>query len=316
MILEFLLATALVLGFAIKLWAVFATRASASVNPLFFGLLFVILFHGAWALLSYFNQENGLPLEFLLRGRYVVLLTFGFFFAAYSIYLSTDNNALRYSLIALLGLAGQLTNTLISLTDLVVTGINVLPDRTQALRGELYPLFPAYMLLTNAIAGVSLVVGYFLTDSSTRKTTLWNMMISVSPVVIPTAIMLFTFSRGFAFSLTTVVPLMTTAMVLLLTLNNKEHRVIDVRIYLPFSLERELVSKLIKAVSKFLIRHNTYKQTSDLIERALLLYSLKKNDFVVSQAAIAMGINRTTLYSICRRHNIVFENNDKGDKDS
>ena len=192
-------------------------------------------------------------------------------------------------------------------SDLVVAGYREASYTLTAVKGNYYFLFQAFTLVTVFTVLGSLIAGYV--RATDRRTELQNvyMLVALAPITILSLSVTVLLVFGISFNVAAVFPLATTFFVAVLAMAEKEHGITDIRIYLPFSAERSLMSELVKAGALFSIRKNNFKATADKIEKALLLYSLRKNDFTVSKAAKDMGINRTTLYSICRRHEIEFD---------
>lgn len=296
-----------VIGFLLKVWVLYITRTHAVRDLLFYSLLCVFALQNLWEIIGFFEKDTGIPMQWYFRTYYVLLIAVTAFLVIYALKVARISRTSFVFYSVIWAVASISLAFAILFTDLVVAGYKPAAYTLTAIQGPLYVLFRLFTLGTIVTVISALIYGY--RTSSTRRAEIQNLyfLLALAPLILVSLLVTALLMLGISFNMAVVFPLATTLFVLILALSETEHGITDIRIYLPFSAERQLVTRLTKSGALFSIRKRSLKQTSDDIEKALLLYSLSKNEYRVSAAAKDMGVNRTTLYSICRRHEVDVE---------
>ena len=302
-----ILAVPAILGLVLKLWVLYIARDRVRSGWVFYGLLLAFVAQNLWEVIGFFEKDTGIPMEWYFRTYYAILLLVTAFIVAHALEVSRVSTAVRQKLGWGIASYALLLSLLIFASDLIVEGYREAAYTLTAIQGEYYFSFQLFTLSTVTIVLSALILGYM--RAKDRKTELQNlyMLFALAPMILLSLAVTALLVVGISINMAAIFPLATTFFVGVLALSEKEHGITDIRIYLPYSAERTLIGKLVKAGARFSVRKTNFKDTATSIEKALLLYSLSKNDFTVSKAAKDMDINRTTLYSICRRHDIELE---------
>ncbi|NKB78130.1 MAG: hypothetical protein GKR96_14135 [Gammaproteobacteria bacterium] len=108
-----------------------------------------------------------------------------------------------------------------------------------------------------------------------------------------------------------VLPLATTAFILISLKGKSTHQLTDLRRYLPFSLEKKASKEIKKVINLYAQEEHPHASSMTEIERILVQYKHAKSGNNPSKTAKSMDIPRATLYSKFRKLNINYAKTEK-----
>jgi hypothetical protein len=270
----------------------------------FTALLAVFALHNTAEVMSLVQFNMHLEsANFVARGYYAVsvwALVFMLNYAHFTVYRIGLPKRRLFSLFGCaLVFSGLLFFTNSIVTGSVATGITI-----AATRGELYFLFQVIVLLGMGSFLFTLVNGLVTARDASTEIRCWYSLLALLPIVLLSVGIVLLQFVGINFTATLLMPIFSTIFLLVSLYYESVHRVTDIRMYLPFSIERSVSSNIMATCSDFSSNKVSFREAHDQLEKELVLYSLRKNGFNVSKSAEAMALNRTTLYSILKRHGI------------
>ena len=193
---------------------------------------------------------------------------------------------------------------MIALSDVVVAGNELSNGKYFAIRGSLYGVFSGFVVICQLTMGAFLYYGY----KNNNETPLIKIQclyagLSLLPIAITVLAVIAIQSFGGSANTTTMLPL-TTLFLLMIAISEQKYGLTDIRKWIPFSLQWRLANKVAKL--KFL--YNTgqidFKKYIDLIEKFELVFALQSSNQSVTATARKLGIKRSTVYSMMKRHNV------------
>ena len=77
----------------------------------------------------------------------------------------------------------------------------------------------------------------------------------------------------------------------------------------PFTPEFQLFKSIVGGLMRFTVGDIDYKALRERSDIAMIKYAMIKNDFNASRSASAIGMNRGTFYSQCKKYGIEIGDN-------
>jgi len=243
-----------------KLIILAVAMRGGKVSTVFLSLIVIFAFHNAIELIGYFMFLNGHDIDIFFRPYYVASIFMATYVLLHGLALSGLNN--KYSTLILLTLATSLS--IVSLYgDAIVAGQYSIGYSATAVEGPYYWVFALYVpivLLSNVAV---LTNGYKRAETQLDSIRCAYSLVALAPLII-------TFSVAIIFKLADsglnaagIVPVATTLFLIIVLKSESQHKLSDVRRFLPFSLERKTSSKwmsmLIPSIKRTLIK--TYSVT-------------------------------------------------------
>jgi len=270
----------------------------------FTALLAVFALHNSAEVMSivqfnmHFESAN-----FVARAYYAVSMWALVFMLNYANF-TVHRRSLSVPIITGLFIYASIFSALLFFTDGIVNGSVATGITIAATRGEIYPLFQASVLIGMGAFLSVLINGLVTAKDADTEIRCWYSLLSLSPIVLLAVGIVLLQLVGINFTATLLMPVFSTVFLLVPLYYESVHRITDIRLYLPFSVERGVAANVLDVCSDFSSNKISFKEAHDQLEKELVLYSLRKNNFNVSKSAESMDLNRTTLYSILKRHGI------------
>ena len=284
------------------------SKDSKVQSSLFFTMVLVFACHNVAEILGFLEYFNGERLTQVLRWYYVMTVLA---MAAMLLYagqvgkIHQKSKALRYVVVSV-ALALSL---LIVVTDSIVAGSHSLGYVMTAVQGNYYWMFQASALLSFAAITWLLVSGYRKTNDHLIEIQCSYTLLALSPILIASVLILFLMAIGVNVNAAALLPIATTAFLVITLKSESQHKLTDIRRHIPRSLERQTGRHIMEIFSRYAQDQVNYRDSLAEIEKLLVMHKHRKNDGNVSTTAANMDIPRSSLYSIFRRLEI--EHNDK-----
>jgi len=283
----------------VKLLILAVLIAQKSHSRIFNSMLFVFACHNICEILVYLEMFNHINTDWLVRVYYSLSVLGMMHILLYALEVSKVANlpakinyATAFSIVAVLA---------ILFSDTIVTGSAPLGYTVTALHGSGYLLFQALVVFSMfATIGV-LAQGYRKNHDHLSQTQCLYTLLAIVPLTLvgPTVVALQ--ALGVTINASLLLPVFSTLYLLVIILGESTHRLTDIRMYLPRSLEHQTSKKLFDACALYSSNTFSIKQAQEDIERTLILHALKKNKYNFSETARQIQMKRSTLYSACNR---------------
>lgn len=196
---------------------------------------------------------------------------------------------------------------LLLLTDQIVSGVVPAAYALKSIHGPWFALSIIYFSATISFMVWRLILGYRQADSNDNQIRCLFTLVAVAPLLVVYPLVIGLQYLNYPISSFLITPTASTLFVVAIIYAELHPEITDIRIHLPFSAERRVSKTLFRLCSRYSKQHISYKDAQTEFEKALVTYSLLKNDFNVLQTAKIMNIDRSTLYSICKRLDITLE---------
>jgi hypothetical protein len=194
--------------------------------------------------------------------------------------------------------------TLLIFTDQIIAGITFSTYSPISVRGPWYGVLTAYIFCTIVFIGWQLFTKYLKPVNNDQQIRCLYTLVAMVPLFIIVAIVLILKHLDYPASIAVLVPMASIIFIVSIMYAELSPKATDIRAYFPFSAERKTSRSLFKLCSQYSKRQVSYKEAQVEFEHSLVRYSLIKNNYNILQTAQNMGIDRSTLYSICKKHDI------------
>lgn len=186
-------------------------------------------------------------------------------------------------------------------TNGVVAGVDVLNYSMTVSRGNLYVLWQAFCLTAVAATCGSLWIGYKKAKEHLMEIRCVYTAMALAPIILVSLFLLVVMSLGYQINAVVFMPVATSLFLVIMLASEYQHRLTDIRRFLPASDERKTSSKIMEIFSSYSRDDIEYRQAVSEIERLLVLHKYDKNKGNASETAGKMGMPRSSLYSIFNR---------------
>lgn len=279
----------------VKLWMVVLCKQSLTQDA-FTGVVITCLLLTVCEIALFFLYLSGFSVEYVFRTYYVMLLFWLSFSLVYVIQMFTDKPVKKIVYI----LAGFIS-ALILFTDVIISGYQPIEYSITAIRESLYFVYQVFVFGSILIAIAILVVQLRSEKVTKRKIQAFSLLIAFSiPFVVIlgiTILMMFGVKVNMA-----IVFSVATTIFLFFTINaHKEHRITDVRKWLPWSQENVATNEIMEIITEYLAEEKSLKEVESTIKKILIEYKLKSCNNNVKQTADKLQIPRSTLYSMLKK---------------
>jgi hypothetical protein len=250
--------------------------------------------------------EVALFLKFFVIGNYepvllsyYVMSVWGLVFILfYSMDVGRVNIRFLGSTLVFVGFA---LTVLLLASDLIVAGARSFSYTMTAIRGPFYWVFQVFSILMYFVVSLVLLQGYRNAKSHSMEIQCLSTLIAFAPIVLLSVGIIIVMNLGFQFNATAILPIATSAFLVITLLSESKHRLTDIRRFLPWSPERKTSNEIMDIFSQYARDDVNYREAVSDIERLLVLHKYQKNDANASATAERMGMPRSSLYSIFNR---------------
>jgi len=194
-------------------------------------------------------------------------------------------------------------------TDLVVGGERALGYVLTAVRGPLYWSFQLYSATMFILVASVLIRGYRNAKTHITEIQCLSTLLALAPFTVSACAIMILMNLGFNLNATTILPIATSAFLVITLLGEAKHNLTDVRRFLPWSAEKKTSNQIMDIFSNYARDDMDYRQAVNDIEKLLVVHKYQKNDENASATAELMGMPRSSLYSIFNRLKIESKGN-------
>ncbi len=189
----------------------------------------------------------------------------------------------------------------VMLSPLIINGYEPLGQLVTAIKGDYYFVFQVSSVFAVFFTLFILIKSCVFAKNTPQKMRSAYVLASLVPPMIIGISVLVLMNLGVEINAMTIFPIGTTLLVLITLKAENKHNLTDIRMYLPFSKERQTSQDLIKIMSDYSVSEKDYKETVRDIERILFNYSYEKSNYCKSTTAKKLNVSRSTLYGMIHR---------------
>lgn len=288
-----------------KLFVLMTTIRGGKVSTLFMSLIFVFAFHNAIELIGYIQFLNNQSVEILFRLYYVATVYLLMYVLLHGLAVSRLESI--YTIIVLISTATILSG-LILFTNAIITGQHAIGYSVTAIKGDYYLFFALYLLIILFSNVAALLYRYKNAATELELIRCLYSLFALSPVMLIALLVIILKGVEADFNAAGLGPIATALFLIIVLKGELEHKLSDIRRFLPFSPEHKITKNLMVHVDAYIkadSQTNAYKNLHASIEREIIFYTLNKCNNNISKATEMMGLkNRSTLYSMMSRLDI------------
>lgn len=287
-----------ILAFFVKLIVLFLGQRAPNANKVFIFMVMIFAFHNVCEILIFLEVFNGVKSDYLLKVYYTVsiisLLSINCFVASLV-------DLTKSLVVKVLTPICFVVIILLLTTDLVVIGSVPLAYTVTAMQGQFYWLFQLLSAVLLLSIFAQSYATYTMTSSHITQIRSLYIAIALAPLLIIAFLVMILMNMGFQINGAILFPFATTLFFIITLASEYQHKLTDVRRFLPFSDERRSSNEIMEVFSSYARDDANYRDSVSQIERLLVLHKLNKADGNASLTAEQMGMPRSSLYSIFNR---------------
>ncbi|MGK0374548.1 MAG: DNA-binding protein Fis [Arenicella sp.] len=272
------------------------------VSLLFLSLIIVFAAHNAIEVLGYFNVQSEVAVNIFFRLYYVATAYLVLYILLHGLSVSKLENTVSTSILVILCTS---LSSLMLFTDTVIAGQYSIGYTLTAVKGSLYWLFSAYLLIALLSNFAVLFYGRRSAKSQLGSVRCSHSLVALAPIMLVLLIALIFKITDIGINATGLAPIATALFLAIILKTESKHKLSDLRRLMPLSAERETSNSFMDLLDNYIQRDdrsNVYKELQAGIEKEIIMYSIKKCDGNISKTTKMMGLkNRSTLYSMMTR---------------
>lgn len=286
----------------IKLAVLVLARKSEKTSRLFLTMVALFALHNLTEVAVIFGLYSGEISTYMLRAYYAVTVVSLAYIVIYALEIAKQG-VVRNWMAALLPTSLLMVGLVIT-TDLVVAGSESIGYTVTAVRGEYYAAFQLFSLAMLTLAMFVLVRGFLKArDELTQVQSLYT-AIAVTPVFLVGLIVLIVMQLEVQISAALLMPVATSAFLFLTFRSEREHGLTDIGAMIGSSRKRITANIVADLTQQYLDDRVSLKDAKNEFERQLLQHNLDRFGNNVSKTARELGMKRTTIYSMVKKHGI------------
>jgi len=272
------------------------------VSIMFLSLICVFAFHNAIELIGYVQFLNDSSVELYFRPYYVATIYVFMYVLLHGLAISRFENTVLTSVLVLIATALSL---LVIFTDTIVAGHYSIGYSVSAIEGPFYWVFSLYILITLIASTSALLYRYRSAVSQLESVRCLYSLFALSPLILVSLVVLALKAAEVNINGAVLIPIATAVFLAVVLKGESQHKLSDIRRFLPFSPERAISNNLMELIDGYTHGGNqtdAYKNLHASIEREIIFYTLNKCDNNITRTTQMMGLkNRSTLYSMMNR---------------
>jgi len=272
------------------------------VSIMFLSLICVFAFHNAIELIGYVQFLNDSSVELYFRPYYVATIYVFMYVLLHGLAISRFENTVLTSVLVLIATALSL---LVIFTDTIVAGHYSIGYSVSAIEGPFYWVFSLYILITLIASTSALLYRYRSAVSQLESVRCLYSLFALSPLILVSLVVLALKAAEVNINGAVLIPIATAVFLAIVLKGESQHKLSDIRRFLPFSPERAISNNLMELIDGYTHGGNqtdAYKNLHASIEREIIFYTLNKCDNNITRTTQMMGLkNRSTLYSMMNR---------------
>jgi len=287
------------LGLLIKVYIFFISQ-KVERKSYFYTMLAFFAIHNLSEFFLLFPIEYSIDAQYLIKSYYAATFSALTCMVIYAIKVSQISILERLTKpIFMIGLI--LTIVAIS-TDLIAQGMLEIGYTRTAERGAGYIIFPVFVLFTLIFIVTTLVTSIRKAISVDTMIHSYIVLLSLAPLLLCSFILLPVIILDLNMNATGIVPICTTAFLLIIVKTEAIHKTSDIRYLLPFSPERKFMKAVQKVAGLYARGEIGHKEYKYLIEQEGLRFKYTVSGENISEMSRIMQLKRSSVYSILSRH--------------
>ncbi|RBP53375.1 helix-turn-helix domain-containing protein [Arenicella xantha] len=290
------------LALLLKLSVIFLARDGQGTSRIFMAMVCIFALHNLTEVLVILGLFSGMASEYMLRVYYAVSFFALAYIGLYALEVSARGQTkfLSYSLVVVALVLAALS----LMTNFIVAGAESIGYTITAVRGPYYFVFQAFTVFMYFAAMGILWWGYLRASKQQVQIQCLYSVVAILPMVLASIAVLVIMQLGFHFSAALIIPLASSAFLILTLRSETVHGLTDIGRFLKPS-ERRLTANIVADLTtQYLSDEVSLKEAKDQFERQLLQHNLDRFGNNVSKTARVLGMKRTTIYSMAKKHGI------------
>ena len=298
-----------VLALVAKIAVLVLSRKAKPASKLFLPIVILFAIHNLCEVLILWDFLRGVEGAMMVKTYYVLTVVGWSMIFLYAHNISSIK--VKKPEVILIA-APLLLVSMIAFSGLIVSGSTVIEHSLTAVRGDFYWIWQ--MFCVTAVVATCLILWLGFRNSKDHFVEIQCVYagFALAPLVLANFLILSLMAFGFNVNAVVIVPIATTLFVAILLASEYQHKLTDIRRYIPWSDERKTVQKIMEVFSDYSRDDIEYRQAVSEIERLLVMQKYDKSEGNASVTAGKMGMPRSSLYSIFNR----LEIESRGDKKS
>ncbi|GAA6138808.1 hypothetical protein NBRC116583_25550 [Arenicella sp. 4NH20-0111] len=282
----------------IKLGVMFVSRTTFMSSPYFGFMVLVFACHNLCEVLVFWEYFHGDKAEYVLRSYYVIslvsLLSIALYISSIVDFIGAPIKRLLVSLVSFVSL-------FIIFSDSIVAGSRSLGYVFTAVRGEYYGVFQLLSLAFMGLLPFVLYRGYVRAQNHNTQIRCAFMGMALVPHFLSVILVILIMNLGFQVNGAAIFPFATTLFLVIILASENQHKLTDIRRFIPFSHERRTSNEIMDIYSKYARDQQSYREAISEIEKLLVTHKYDKTGRNASSTAELMGMPRSSLYSLFNR---------------
>ncbi len=281
-----------------KLVVIFVYRDSISSSTYFKLMIMLFASHNLCEVLVFWEYFRGINANYLLRTYYVISLAvlLSIIFAIADI--SNQKQRVNATPISFIFTIASLA---ILFSNKIVAGATELGYVLTAVRGAYYWVFQTVALVFLAQMIYLLVSGYRSKQSHESQIRCAYTALALVPQLLAVIAVITLMHFGFKVNGAVIFPVATTLFLFIMFASEDQHKITDIRRFIPFSEERRTSNQIMDIFSKYAQDKSSYRESISEIEKLLVEHKYEKHDRNATYTAESMGMPRSSLYSLFNR---------------
>ena len=298
-----------IIALILKILILGVTKMNSGKYQLFSAVIIAMASLNVAEIILLLSHANEIAVFYIVKAYYVLTLISLSAVIAYTAEVAQQKNKLfKVAPIAI----SVVLSVLILFTPYVISGVELLSYASTAKAGGFYWMWQissATMIISVFLIARS---GYVKTKNHQIEIRCIYIGLSFLPLALASLSILFLMGLGYQINAVASLSIASTMFLLILLASEYQHRLTDVRRFIPGSSERRASGKIMKIFSDYSRDDIDYRQAVSEIERLLVMQKYDKSEGNASVTAGKMGMPRSSLYSIFNR----LEIESRGDKKS
>ncbi len=287
-----------ILAFIVNCFVLIKIKQNKKQSKAFIGLVLIFLVHHTAEILSFIEFFKNGQIIYVLKIYYIATLWFLVVTLIYANEISQVNSQL-YKIIAI-----SLTipvSIFIMFSSSIITGANSLGYVMTAVKGPYYFLFQSLVIGFLVSVFILLFNGYKNAKNSLIEIQCIYMLLAFIPILIAGIGIVLVMALGFKVNAIAIIPIATSLFLVIVMKSEHEHKLTDIRRFMPFSSERQTSHEIMEIYSNYSQDEISYRECITKIEKLLVLHKYTEKNKNASATAESMGMPRSSLYSIFNR---------------
>jgi len=297
------------LSFLLKIYILILNLTRDKISIVFLSLIIIFALHNGIELFGYLSLFNSGDASAFFRPYYVITIYLISYLLLHSLSVTGYENKAVTSLLLLIA---TFLSSLVIFSDTIVMGYTSIGYSITATEGKYYSFLSAFILINLFTTVTVLIHRYRNAPTSLDAKPCLYSLYALAPIILAFSLTVIFKMAQIEFNAAGVVPIATTVFLVIVLKTEGQHKLSDIRKFLPLSLEKQTANNFMSTLDYYIAHQNEkdiFKTIHADIEKQIICYSLEKCSYNVSKTTKMMGLkNRSTLYSMMNRLNIDIKN--------